>query len=113
MSSAAWAMRRSNQALVIEFRSRLRIPIGEGDGSDQNSLNRRFNVASLMIFRISRQTCASQHGSVVSRENGDPVPGALPLPDCFVPESSKGVHGKGFLLCLELLEANHVRFSFR
>ena len=40
--------------LVIEFRSRLRIPIGEVDGSDQDSLNRRFNVASLMIFRISR-----------------------------------------------------------
>jgi hypothetical protein len=75
------------------------IPIGEIDGSDQDSPNRRFNVASLMIFRISRQTCASQHGNVVSRENGHTVPRALPLPDCFVPESPKGVHGKCFLLC--------------
>jgi hypothetical protein len=58
-------------------------------------------------------TCASQHGNVVSRENGHAVLGALPLPDCFVPESSKDVHGKGSLLCLELLEANDVRFSFR
>ena len=33
--------------LVIEFRSRLRIPIGEAEGSDQDSLNSRFNVASL------------------------------------------------------------------
>jgi hypothetical protein len=53
MSSAAWA----NEALkpgqlVIEFRSRLRIPVGEVDGSDQDSLNRRFNVASLLIFRM-------------------------------------------------------------
>ena len=113
--------------LVVEFRSRLRIPIGEVDGSDQDSLNRRFNVASLVIFRmmnlritisekpfrISRQACASQHGNVVSRENGHAVPGALPLPDCFVPESPKGIHGKGSLLCLELLETHHVRFSFR
>ena len=50
---------------------------------------------------------------MVSRENGHAVPGALPLPDCFVPESPKGIHGKGFLLCLELLETHHVRFSFR
>jgi hypothetical protein len=99
--------------LVIEFRSRLRIPVGEVDGSDQDSLNRRFNVASLMIFRVSRQACAGQHGNVVSRENGHAVPGALPLPDCFVPESPKGIHGKGFLFCLELLETHHVRFSFR
>jgi hypothetical protein len=98
--------------LVIEFRSRLRIPIGKVDGSDQDSPNRRFNVASLMIFRISRQTCASQHGNVVSRENGHTVPGTLSLPDRFVPESSKGIHGKGFLLCFELLETHHVRFSF-
>ena len=35
------------------------------------------------------------------------------MPDCFVPESPKGIHGKGFLLCLELLETHHVRFSFR
>src|SRR3984885_450127 len=110
--------------LVVEFRSRLRIPIGQVDGSDQDSLNRRFNVASLPIlmitifrmmnlritmfrktpFRISRQTCASQHGNLVSRENGHAVPGALPLPDCFVPKSPKGLHGKGSLLCLELLE---------
>ena len=89
------------------------IPIGEVDGSDQDSLNRRFNVASLMICRISRQTCISQHGKVVSRENGHTVPGALPVPDCFVADIPKGIHGKGFLLCLELLETYHVRFSFR
>jgi len=97
---------------VVEFRSRLRIPIGEVNGSDQDSLNGRFDVGSLMIFRISRQTCASQHGSVVSRENGHAVPRALPLPDCFATESSEGLHGKGFLLCLELLETNHVRLRF-
>ena len=44
---------------VIEFGSRLRIPIGEVDRSDQNSLNSRFDVASLVIFRISRQAYAS------------------------------------------------------
>ena len=46
---------------------------------------------------ISRQACADQHGNVVSRENGHAVPRALPLPDRFVPESPKGIHGKGFL----------------
>jgi hypothetical protein len=34
------------------------------------------------------------------------------MPDCFVPESSKGIRGKGSLLRLELLETNHVRLSF-
>lgn len=33
--------------------------------------------------------------------------------DCFVPETPKGIHGKGLLLCLVLLETHHVRFSFR
>src|SRR4029077_1669360 len=108
----------SNEALkpgqlVIEFRSRLRIPIREVDGSDQDSLNRRFNVASLMVFRISWQACAGQYGRVVPRENGHAVPGTLPLPNCFVPESSKGVDGKGCMLRLELLQTNHVRLSFR
>src|SRR3984957_3140071 len=98
--------------LIVEFRSRLRIPVGEVDGSDEHSLNSRFDVAGLVIFRISRQGCAGQHGSLVSRENGHAVPGTLPLPDCFVPESSKGIRGKGSLLRLELLETNHVRLSF-
>src|SRR4029077_19758043 len=98
--------------LVVEFRSRLRIPVGEVDGSDQHSLNGRFDVAGLVIFRISRQACASQHGSVVSRENGYAVPGTLPLPNCLVTEISKGVDGKGSVLRLELLETNHVRLSF-
>jgi hypothetical protein len=66
-----------------------------------------------MIFRISRQACAGQYGDVVSRENGHAVPGTLPLPDCFVPDSPKGIHGKGFLLCLELLETNYVWLSCR
>jgi hypothetical protein len=62
-----------------------------------------------MIFRISRQTGAGQHGNVVSREMATPFQEALPLPDCFVTESSKGIYGKGTLLCLELLEAHHPR----
>jgi len=69
-----------------------------------------------MIFGISRQTGASQHGNAisldVSRENGHAVPGALPLPDRFVSESPKGIHWEGVLLCLELLETHHVRLSF-
>ena len=81
--------------LVVEFRSRLRIPVGEVDGSDQDSLNGRFDVAGLVILRISRQTCAGQHGSMVSRENGHTVPGTFPLPDCFVPETSQGKYQTG------------------
>jgi hypothetical protein len=50
---------------------------------------------------------------MLSRENGHAVPGMLPLPDCFVPESPNCIHGKGFLLRSEFLEANHVRLSFR
>jgi len=38
---------------------------------------------------------------------------SAPLPDWFVTEGPKGIHGKGSLLCLEILKANHVRFSFR
>jgi hypothetical protein len=40
------------------------------------------------------------HWSVVSRENSYSVQGTLPLPDCVIPESSKGLHGKRSLLCL-------------
>ena len=97
--------------LVVEFRSRLRIPIGEVDGSDQDSLNSRFDVAGLVIFWISWQACAGQHGSVVSREDGHSIPGTLPVPDCFIPENSESMNGKGSLLRLEILETHHVRLS--
>ena len=99
--------------LVGEFRPRLRISVGEVDGREQDSLNSCLNIAGLVVLRIPWQACASQHGSVVSRKNGYTISGTLPLPDCFVPESSKGIHGKGFLLRLEFLETNHVRLSFR
>src|SRR5207249_12097593 len=98
--------------LVAEFRSRLRIPVWEVDGSDQESVNSRLNIAGLAIFRIARQACAGQHRGVVSRENGHAVPGTLPLPDCLVPKTLKGTHGKRSRLGLEFLETNHIRLSF-
>ena len=97
---------------VIEFGPRLRVPIGKVDRSDQDSLNSRFDIASLVILRISRQARARQYGSVVSRKNRYAVPGPLSLPNCFVPRSPKGFLGKLSLLCLELLETHHVRLSF-
>src|SRR5580704_17232835 len=97
--------------LVAEFRSWLRIPVGEVDGSDQHSLNSRFDIAGLVILGISRQDCAGQHGSVVSREDGHSIPGTLPVPDCFIPENSESMNGKGSLLRLEILETHHVRLS--
>src|SRR5262249_25703515 len=98
--------------LVVEFWSRLRIPIGKVDGSDQESMNRGLDVAGLTIFRIARQVCTGQHGGVVSRENGHAVPGTLPLPDCFVPEIAEGIEGKRTRFRFELLKTNHVRLSF-
>src|SRR5258708_38217225 len=98
--------------LVVEFWSRLRIPVWKVDGSDQESMNSRLDVAGLAIFRIARQVCTRQHGSVVSREDGYPVPGTLPLPDCFVPEISEGVCGKRSRFRREFLEANHAWLSF-
>jgi hypothetical protein len=75
-------------------------------------MNSRLDVAGLVILRIARQVCTSQHRGVVSRENGHPVPGTLPLPDCFVPETAEGMHRKRFRLRLELLETDHIRLSF-
>src|SRR5258707_15455243 len=103
---------RNPGQLVVGFWSRLRIPVWEVDRSDQESMDRRLDIAGLAIFSIARQVCAGQHRSVIARENGHPVPGTLPLPDCFVPESSKGIHGKRSRFRLELLETNHVRLSF-
>ena len=80
--------------------------------SDQDSLNRRFNVASLMIYRISRQTCASQHGSVVSRESGHTVPGRSPCQTASYPRVRMA--SREMLPALpEFLEANYVRSSSR
>jgi hypothetical protein len=62
---------------VIKFGPRLRVPIGKVDRSDQDSLNSCFDVAGLLILRISRQACASQYGSVVSRKNSYAVPGPV------------------------------------
>ena len=86
--------------LVIEFRSRLRIPIGEGDPTSQDSLNSRFDVPSLVIFRISRQARARQNGGVVSRENGYAVPGRSPCQTASYPTFRRASTGKAFCSAL-------------
>src|SRR5262249_35043394 len=98
--------------LVVEFWSRLRVPIGQVDGCDQESMDSRLDVAGLAIFRIARQVGVGQHWSMVSRENGHAVPGTLPLPHCFVPEIAEGLHGKRARFRLELLQTDYVRLSF-
>ena len=97
--------------LVVEFRSRLGIAVGQINGSDQNSPYSGLDVAGLVVLRISGQTGAGKHRSVMSREDSYPIPGALTLPDRFVPKSLKSICGKGPLLRLQFLKANHVWLS--
>jgi hypothetical protein len=98
--------------LVVEFRSRLRITVRQVNRSNQNSLNSGLNVAGLVVLRISRQARAGKHWSVISRENSYTIPRTLSLPDCFVLNRSKSVCGKGPLLRLQFLKANHIRLGF-
>src|SRR5262245_25073421 len=97
---------------VLEFWSRLWIPVGQVDGSDQESMNSGLNVAGLVVFGIARQACTGQHRSVVSSENGNAIPRTLPLPDCFVAKIAQGTDGKCPRFRLELLETDHIRLSF-
>ena len=71
--------------LVIELRPRLRIPIGEVDGSDQDSLNRRFNVASL-IFSVP---ASSRRARVFyQRAEGSPVAHSV-VAEIFAPPEER------------------------
>ena len=64
--------------LVIEFRSRPRIAVGQIEIADQQTANRRLNVAALHILGITGQAAAGLHRLADAAEDCDPVPALSP-----------------------------------
>src|SRR6185369_9504650 len=54
---------------VVELRTWLWIAIREIEGSDQDAIHSRLDVASLVVLRITGQAGPSQHRILVSRED--------------------------------------------
>ena len=80
--------------LVVEFRSRLRIAVGQIDRGDDDAVDGGFDIAALEILGIARQVDGGQHRFVSSCEDCDAVPVLLAAPDCRVARVAKAASGK-------------------
>ena len=67
--------------LVVEFRPGLWVAIWCIEGSNDNSSNRRLDVAALCIRRIARKLGPGENRFGIAREDGDAVPRRLPAPN--------------------------------
>src|SRR5690606_10823317 len=95
--------------LVVELRAGLRIAVRQIEARNHETIDRRFDVAALLVGGVSGQLAAQLHRGVLPSQDRPAVPGALALPDRFVAGRSQLVDREGRVLRLELLEAHYVR----
>ena len=95
--------------LVVEFRTRPRIAVGQVDRSEDHARYRRLDVAGLRVGRVAGKIDGGDHrlASAASQDR-DAVPAALPAPRRGVTRVAQSVDGKGALLRLEFLQTDHI-----
>jgi hypothetical protein len=94
--------------LVVELRAGLRVAVRQVDASDEDAIDRRFDVAALRVVGVARQRHAGQNRLAAAREDGDSVPGLLPPPYRVIARLADGIGGKFRVGGFELLQAGDV-----
>jgi hypothetical protein len=97
--------------LVGEFRTRLRISVWCIKRRYDNTFYCRFDLTTFCVAEIAGQRSSRQNRRCPTREDGDAIPSLLAPPDGFVTRPAYCVRWKLRIRRLELLEADHVRFS--
>ena len=95
--------------LVIEFRARRRIAVRQIETSDDQAIDRRFDVAAVRIIGIARQTAADQRRLPGTLQDRYPVPGFFPMPDGAVTGIADRCRRKFLVRRLQLLKACDIR----
>ncbi len=67
--------------LVSEFRARRWVAIWQVEAADQDTIHRCLDIAAMAVVRVAGQAAPCLDRIAVAGENGDTVPGFLPVPD--------------------------------
>ena len=98
--------------LVLEFRSGCRVAVGKVEAANQDPLHCRLNIAALTVILLPREMVPCFHGRLPTRQNGNPVPTALPAPYRPVTGGSKRGLWKLLLRGLQFLKTDRVWLGF-
>ena len=96
--------------LEAEFLAFHRIAVRHIEAADQEAVDRSLDVAAVQVVLVAGESAARFDQRLAARENGDPVPAFLPMPDRLVARRADGAEGKG--LRFEFLQADDVGRRF-
>jgi len=94
--------------LVVELRAGLGIAVRQVQAADDDSIDGRFDIAAVRLIRVVWQAPARLNGLPALLQDGDPIVGTLTVPDGAVSRAANRELGKGFVGCLELLQADDI-----
>ncbi len=94
--------------LVVEFRTRLGVAIRKVEARHAQAVHLRLEVAALLVRGVARKAAADLDRVGATREDGDAVPGPLPVPERTVARALELRGGKRRIDPLELLQAGDV-----
>src|SRR5690554_599737 len=97
--------------LVIELLARDGITVWQVDGGNTQVADGRFEIAGLLVFRVTRQNGQNLFDRL-SREEGHTIVGLLPDDGTMVPCCFQFQPGKGILNAFRLLQHHDVRRKF-
>jgi hypothetical protein len=95
--------------LAVEFGSGRRIAVGQVEATDENAVNRGFDIAAACIIRIGRKITARLDGLDSSCENRHAIPGFLAMPNRPIPSFGNLPMRELFIGRFQLLPTNNVR----
>jgi hypothetical protein len=96
--------------LVVEFRPRLGVAVGQVQAPNQYAVHGGFQIATLLSVRITGQAPSTLQRLRIARQNGDAVPRRLAMPDRPVAHGLERTGRKILVGSLELLKTDDVRF---
>lgn len=94
---------------MVEFWAGLGIPVRCVDRSDEQAIDRGFEIAGLLIGVVAWQLQAGQYGRP-TREDRYAIPAFLAAPYCMIPRLPDCFRRKVDIRRLEFLKANNVGF---
>src|SRR5438094_7297630 len=94
--------------LVIEFWTGDRLTVRQVKAADDNPADIGLYIAAVAIIRIVGKSLAPKLDIEAAREDGDPVPALLSVPDRIISQRRDFRFRKAFVGCLQLLEADDI-----
>ncbi len=95
--------------LVLEFRSRLRVAVGQIQTADQHAMHRGLDVAALLVAVVAGQPTPAFDRIGPARQDCHAVPRFLAVPDRAISGGTNGIGRKTGIGGLQFLQADDIR----